>query len=410
MNEENVLNSVPQNVQKPEGNHIEVPGIDMSKKDEQKPQKQQTLLVLNVQSDWGGQGIIRNVWPFTTLNMIYGPRKQIITQWENLYPISLRDLTSAHTLWLQRQSDPSQVEFIKEIARNRNQIGGLKMIMDNDDLIWGFNEKMGGDKKHGIPSWNPAYSHYNEVLQNSSIEGMSCMDLLSFSTKFLGEYVHQELGVEVPYEIVPNTVPWAYWGRVRRPHIEETIKKPKVIYTGAPQHYNNQEKTMGDWANRNWVRWVKNSVNAGKIDFYCIGGLPHFFEPIKDKIKVYPWVEIFNLHLIIKDIQPDFCINPLYNCDFNKGKSDLKLVECCAAGMVCVGTVFEKDIWKGPYEEAPIRLPEDCTESDIEGEIRKACEPEEFNRILDYQYKWIEDNGRYTEHPKFINNLVKVLV
>ena len=365
-------------------------------------------LVLSVQSDWGGQGIIRNNWMFNTLNMICAKRKFLVVQWLNYYPISSRDLTNATTLWLQRQASPEQVANIKEINRCRNQFGGIKMIMDNDDLIWGFNEKMGGDKKSGIPIWNPAYSQYNAKIQSLAIEAMNCMDILSFSTKFLGEYVHNELGVKIPYTVVPNTVPWAYWGRIKRVPITETIKKPVVIYTGAPQHYDNKNQLTGDWS-RSWIKWVKNSVNKGTIDFHCVGGLPFFFESIKDKIHVYPWADIFNFHLLIKNIAPDFCINPLYNCDFNKAKSDLKFVESCAAGMICVGTVFQNDIWKGPYEEASIKINEDASEDEIEGAIRKACEPEEFNRLLEYQYKWIDENGRFTEHPKFVNSMIKLL-
>lgn len=372
------------------------------------PKMNNPKLVLSVQSDWGGQGVIRNNWVFNTFNLVCARRKAFIVQWLNYYPISGRDLSKASVLWLQRQSAPEQVANIKEINRCRNQFGGIKMIMDNDDLIWGFNEKMGGDKRHGIPVWNPAYSVYNKQIQSLSIEGMSYMDLLSFSTEFLGEYVKNELGVKTPYVVVPNTVPWAYWGKTERPPITEKIVKPKVIYTGAPQHYDNRNQLIGDW-NRSWIKWVKNSVNRGTIDFYCVGGLPFFLEPIKDKIKVYPWVDIFNFHLLIKSIAPDFCINPLYNCDFNKAKSDLKFVESCAAGMICVGTVFKKDEWKGPYKEVPIQISEDCSEEEIEGAIRKACEPEEFNRMLRYQYDWMEKNGRYTESPKFINHLAQVL-
>lgn len=400
MNEKNILTVAPPN------------NVLVGAKQNPMPPQPQKManpkLILNVQSDWGGQGVIRNNWVFNTFNLICAKRKAFIVQWVNTYPISGRDLCAASVLWLQRQFSSAQVANIKEINRCRNQFGGLKMIMDNDDLIWGFNEKMGGDKRHGIPLWNAACTSYTKQVQDASIEAMKCMDLLSFSTKYLGEYVKNELGISVPYEVIPNTVPWAYWGRNERKPITEKIEKPVVIYTGAPQHYNNQLQLTGDW-NRSWIKWVKNSVNNGKIDFHCIGGLPFFLEPIKDKIHVYPWVDIFNLHLLIKNIAPDFCINPLYNCEFNKAKSDLKFVESCAAGMICVGTVFQKDEWKGPYEEIPIKISEDCSEDEIEGAIRNACKPEEFNRMLRYQYDWIEENGRYTEHPKFINHLVQVL-
>ena len=136
--------------------------------------------------------------------------------------------------------------------------------------------------------------------------------------------------------------------------------------------------------------------------------MPWFFEEIKDKITIHPWVQIFKLHLLIQEIAPDFCINPLIPNEFNYSKSDLKLVESSAAGMACVGTVFTNGK-PSPMDEAKITLNHGASVNEIDSKIKEYCNKDKFNSVIAHQYNWIETEGRYTESPNFINKLVKAI-
>jgi hypothetical protein len=372
---------------------------------QQVPQTVNKNLILNLISDYAGQGTIRNLWPFQVINSIYAQKQQLINNWLHFFPDSPHVLSSAKTLYFQRQMAPQQLLAIQHYKQNQPQFG-YRMVWDMDDMVWGFNEKQGGNKEEGIPSYNGSWPNITTEMKNTSIDIMKLMDVCILSTQYLADYVEREFGIENTV-VIPNTVPKAYWGEHNRTPIKSSIKKPKIVYTGSPTHYSNQDKLLGDWDNP-WKDYIINKVNADEIEFTVFGGLPWFFEEIKDKITVVNWIPIFNLHQEIQKGNFDFCVNPLVRNDFNYGKSDLKQVECSAAGIACVGTVFTNDK-PSPYDNAYITAPDDITEEGIDALIKKYSKPKAFNEVIEKQTKWIEEEGRWTESPKFINNLVKIV-
>ena len=185
--------------------------------------------------------------------------------------------------------------------------------------------------------------------------------------------------------------------------------KPKIIYTGSPTHYSNEQKLYGDWENPAWREFIIKNVKEDKISFTCMGGLPWFFEEIKDKIKVIGWLNSFQYHIGVMGEKADFSIMPLVPNWFNYCKSDLKHVENCAAKSLSIGSYFPEQKYKGPYENVPVKLPWNCSLKDIEQTIEYYSHPENYNKIIDQQTKWMDDDGRWLESPKWINNFLTVL-
>lgn len=361
--------------------------------------------IFNFISDLSGQGTIRNVWPFTTLNMIYGSRQDLINQHMHFFAMDHNMLQVARTLYFQRQMHPMQLANIEQLKGTQNRYG-FKMVWDMDDMVWGHNELQGGSKNSGIPTYNASWDKISDDMRDSSIKIMKLMDTLTFSTQYLADYVKNVLGVKTKSVVIPNTVPKAYWGNDRKEPLTQDIKKPVVLYTGSPTHYNNYTKMYGDWDNP-WKDWVIESVKNDEIEFHCMGGLPWFFEEIKDKINIRPWVPIFALHLEIKKIGAHFCINPLTPNEFNYSKSDLKKVESAAAGMVCIGTVFKDN--PSPYDHCEITVPYGSSVSEINQIINEYKNKDKFNAAITNQYEWIDNDGRWTESTKFINKFVTTI-
>tara|TARA_R110001606_G_scaffold14319_2_gene60669 strand:+ start:9430 stop:10572 length:1143 start_codon:yes stop_codon:yes gene_type:complete len=362
-------------------------------------------LILNLISDYAGQGTIRNLWPFQVINSIYGQKQQLINNWLHFFPDNPNVLAQAKAIYFQRQMSPQQLMAVQHYKMKQSDFK-YKMVWDMDDMVWGFNELQGGSKEEGIPSYNGSWSNITTEMKNSSVEIMRLMDVCILSTQYLADYVEREFGITNTV-VVPNTVPKAYWGYHNRTPITSAITKPRIAYTGSPTHYDNKKKLLGDWDN-SWKDYIVNKIKSDEIEFTVYGGLPWFLEDVKDLITIKPWVPIFALHHEIKNGNHDFCINPLVRNDFNYGKSDLKLVESAAAGMACIGTVFTNNK-PSPYDHSFITAPDNITEDGIDKLIKKFSKPKAFNEVIAKQTDWIESEGRWTESPKYINRFVKIL-
>lgn len=362
-------------------------------------------LILNFISDYAGHGHIRNIRPFGVINTIYAQNQKLI----NVHSINFTKddqlLNGAKALYFQRQMNALQLRDINFYKSIQPQLG-FKMVWDIDDMIWGHNELQGGSKTEGIPSYNFSWSKITEENRISSVEIMKQMDTCLFATQFLADYAKDKLGLTNNLVVMPNSVPKYMWYNPRKPKTEDIVK-PKVLYTGSPTHYDNQNKRVGDWDN-SWKEWVIKSVKNDEIDFVVIGGLPFFFEEIKNKIEIHPWTIEFEFPQLIKDIDADFQINPLVSNDFNSAKSDLKYIEASAVRQVCIGTVFDNRV--SPYDNNIITANENITVEEIDLLIKSLCDKDIYNDVITRQNAMMERDGRWTESPKFVNRLVKILV
>jgi len=363
------------------------------------------IIIVNFMSDFSGHGTIRNQWPFSTLNSIYGSSNELLSINFYNFEISRNILQNAKAFYFQRQMSPESLKFIRYLKTLQPQYG-FKMIWDIDDMLWGNNELQGGTKYKGLPSYNSSWRNITTDIKEDTISIMNLMDEVSVSTEFLGKFINSNLKVKTKTTVIPNTVLESYWGPLEFKPLESNIKVPTVLYTGSPSHYNNKDMLLGDWDNK-WKDWVIQSVKNKSINFVVIGGLPWFFESIKDQIEIHDWVRIFKLHLLIKKIKPDFCINPLVPNDFNYAKSDLKLVESTAANMICAGTVFNNK--PSPFDDCVIKIKQDATVKDIDNKIKEYCNFNKFNSGINKQQRWFKLNSRFTEDKGNIKRLVRLL-
>ena len=279
-----------------------------------------------------------------------------------------------------------QLSEIKKNPANRN----IRFVLDNDDLVW-----------TPLPEWNRLRDSYMKHLENSSRwekPWLEAMDFRTFSTQFLADWVKTNI-CDKPSMVIPNTVRIPEWFTEHRPRTKD-LKKPVVVYSASSTHYHNEKRLSGDW-NSEWIAWIVEAVKAGKIELHVMGGLPFFFEEIKDRIKQYGWVSYSGYPSLIRRISPDFSINPLAPCDFNRAKSDIKMVEAAAMDCVCVGSVFDKS----PYANCQIGIPEDMDRAGIEKAVSNACKKDVFEDMLAKQREWMNVEGRWTESALNISRL-----
>lgn len=367
--------------------------------------KIQKNLVISYVSDSTGCGHIRNIFPMTYLNSIFGKTGRFNTIISPVMIFQHDILVRTRSIFFQRTMAPGHIQAVK-MYKDLQKKYGFKMSYDIDDFIWS-----GPEEGESIPDYNFGKEGITPDVQKSSLEIMNEMDTVCVSTDFLGQYI-KEHGVTNPKIVtIYNAIPQYFWGPQRKKPIKEKLNKPKFLYSGSPTHYNNQKKLKGDLENI-WCDWIIKNVMDNKIDFCCMGGLPFFFEGIKNKIKVIDWVNSFQYHLPIKSYRPDFMIGPLVPNFFNYSKSDIKAIETYAIGAVFIGST-----WKGtkfskfpsPYDNCTVNIPYNINYQDLDKIIWDLTIPENYNRVIKEQYRILDEEGRWIESEKYVKMFTEVL-
>lgn len=358
-------------------------------------------IVISVVSDYTGCGHIRNILPSVYINAIFG--KQGAIQVINT-PIAINDptiLSRTRTIFFQRTMGPHTPSILMHFKELQKQYK-FKMVYDIDDFIWSGDS----DGEH-IPEYNFGREGITPEVSSSAITNMKMMDIVCVSTQFLKDYIASK-GID-PNKIVVvhNTLPNYLWGGNKKSPITERIVKPRVLWSSSPTHWHDQIKLAGDMEN-SWKDWVIKSVKEDKIDYIQMGGCPWFFEEIKDKITIYPWVNSLHYPQTVKSIGADFGIAPLVPNYFNYSKSAIKYQEYCMSGIVGIGSVFTNGK-PSPYDISLTQAKDDITVDEIDEMFDRLCEVDVYNDILNEQYKQIEDNDWVTESSGYINLLTNIL-
>lgn len=356
--------------------------------------------VLSYISDWGGCGNIRNVFPMNYLNAVFGPTGNMIPLLSFKFIWQSDILATTRSIFFQRFMNQAVIPVVQKYKELQEQFK-YKMVYDIDDFIWRNPDGSG----KALPDYSFCQGNINDEQHTASIEIMNMMDTVCCSTEWIKKFLITECGIKPPVVVVPNTVPQYFYGKNRR-RISKKLTKPRIVYTGSPTHYSNKDRLYGDWEGA-YPEWIKKNVIDGKIDFMVLGGLPWFFEDIKDKITCLNWLNSYQYHVPLIKWKPDIGIAPLVPNTFNYAKSNIKYLEYCALNAVGIGTIFSNG-QVSPYDQNIVKTTENVTSEQLDLMLDEITEPEKFNEILEMQHAQMDENGWWLESPKFVNSLSKI--
>ena len=202
--------------------------------------------------------------------------------------------------------------------------GGGRLIFSLDDMIT------------ELPAWNPFSRTNYPDLEERLKRQLALCDRLLLSTQPLAD-VYGKLAPEVC--VVPNRLSAARWPMRRAEDSaldDQPPRKPRIGWAGAAQH-------EGDLV---WLEPVVAAL-ADEADWVFFGMCPKSLRPYAATVldmlpyDAYP-AGLASLHL-------DVAVAPLAKNDFNRCKSNLKLLEYGALGIPVVCTDIE------PYRGAPVQ-------------------------------------------------------
>ena len=278
---------------------------------------------VNYAADYGGCGWWRLFWPEMVMN---GYNKGIITSFTQMV-MDIRFYAPLKSLRMQRQATDSQSAFIQELCKLRDQTG-LKLIYEIDDLVF----------RDDIPDYNRCKEAFvDQKIVDNILSIMKSVDEVTVTCDFMREYYMDKTGNK-NITVIPNYPP-KFWldklyNKERMINLwEKNKKRPRILYAGSGTHVDILNKTNGkdDFGD------IVQSIIRARKDFKFVfkGCFPIALKPFIDsgEMEYVDWSPLFDLPQAVHDLECQAVFAPLVDNNFNKSKSNIKMIESGALGM-----------------------------------------------------------------------------
>lgn len=289
-----------------------------------KPLKKPAKLgFLSYVGDTQGCGTIRVIYPYLFLNHFRNKDLQIHSTYMMNYVSDLEWYRPFTFVQFQRSATENHLKLIQHFKQSIQARFPIPVVYEIDDMLF------------RIPEWNYASLYYNnneDVVKRimSNCDGMIC------STAKLKE-VYSEYCPKI--SVIPNHLPKFVWGDVFPAHeYYEEGKKVKILWGGSQNHFAMSQVVGEDVKGGDFGKELQNFIRktVDVYEWHFMGAMPEELNNIKSKVKWHPWENVFEYPKALKDIEPDICIAPLMDAEFNHCKSNIKCLEYTAAGAVGV--------------------------------------------------------------------------
>jgi hypothetical protein len=233
-------------------------------------------------------------------------------------------------LMVQRHVHDAHLKIFTEFFKPLSQQLGFWINYTIDDAI-------GPDD---IPKWNHAWKAYQQPTFFDNIKKMLNMsDFVTVTTQELKNYYHNKF--EVPNEniiVIGNFLPRWWVGEAYNlsrtlENYDKNLKKPRIGFTSSLTHFDIDNNNNGVDDFTHIVDFIKTTVD--KYEWCFIGACPQqLAELVKQKkITVYPCSDILNFMRELHDKNFNAVVAPLQDIEFNRCKSNIKLIECWSLGI-----------------------------------------------------------------------------
>jgi len=277
-------------------------------------------------ADLGGCNAWRMGYPAFFMNY---NGKAIINELSSMV-IDPRFYPGISSVTVQRQATDVQKAFMHFIKEGGKDLG-FKINYEIDDIVF----------KEDIPDYNRCKFAFEDPKIRQQIEEMmQLVDEITVTCEFMKDYYkHKTSNPNVT--VVPNYLPkfWAdgfYDEDKVLENYDKNKKKPIVLYAGSGTHFDVTNKTG---QKDDFEHVIKDIIKARKkYQFAFMGGFPHPLKPFIDsgEMLYFDWVPLLDLFRGLHNIGANITYAPLQDNNFNKAKSDIKLLESGALGLPCV--------------------------------------------------------------------------
>ena len=291
--------------------------------------------VLQYYADYSGCGFWRMIWPEHLLNA----HQKMIVHGSTVMNLDSNYFRGAQVVRIQRQATEHQLQFVKFLKELSGQLG-FRIIYEIDDLV--FSED--------IPEYNkfkPAFT--DPKIRATAQEIMELCDEITVTCDFMKEYYMNKTSNK-NITVIPNYIPKWWMGNF---YSEKKISdnydlyknKPRILYAGSGAHFDvdNRVGQNDDFAHVN--KAIVESRH--KYQWVFLGAYPLPLQPFiqNGEMEFHQWEQLYSYPEKISKLNVNMMVAPLQNNNFNKSKSDLKLIEanCYGLPIACQNLVTYKD-------------------------------------------------------------------
>lgn len=283
-------------------------------------------------------------------------------------------------IYTQRITSEASLSALKGLKEKT----GVKIVVDFDDLTWEY-------KGEGLPEYNYCNT---KIDCKGNREAMlkyakDVIDSATCTNEYLKGAVSEFIDPD-KIHVMPNRLiisEWLFDTATTMP--AEDI----FFYAGSATHYDNKNKLTGDFES-GLIRYLSNKKVV------TMGEPPYFIKPV-GKFPVCP-MSVYSKNFYNYARKCKFILAPLADNVFNKCKSNLKYLESCAVGRVCLVSDFPGSPYECAHEYQ--KIPLGSTYKAIEFIVERA--KEHYAEILQYQYDFLK-NYWLDNHVKEYKEILK---
>ena len=224
-----------------------------------------------------------------------------------------REALSYDVIVIQIDSSPATYQFAKAL-----QEMGKKIVFELDDAF------------DLLEPWHPCYELYRTDEAQANIRRtMALADAVTVTTQYMKERYSD---VAKRIEVIPNFIPIGDWLKAE-PHEPGEFR---VLWAGSPSHFGDLDVVA-------YALWcfMRQHPDVKTIFF---GREPKDIpSDLAGRVKVEPFCPFEEYPYKLAEFKADVALAPLADVDFNRAKSNLKLLEYGACGY----PVIASDV--GPY-------------------------------------------------------------
>ncbi len=283
---------------------------------------------LNYLADYGGCGFYRCMSANFLLNI---NQKAVITESTTMI-LDERFYQTVDSIKVQRQATTYQKDFLfalKQMGeRTQKQ---TKMIYEVDDVVFAED----------IPIYNRNRDAFTSPEIQSSIKDiLGIMDEIVVTTDYFKEYMSSKIDNK-KITVIPNYLMKWWFDRYYNLNqllkaYDKNKKKPIVAIFASGTHCDvlNRTNQQDDFA------FVVDNIIKTRTEFnwHFYGSYPLTLKPFIDKgeMKFFPWVQLSEFPETMANSGAQLTFACLQDNNFNRCKSNIKLIEAGALGLPCV--------------------------------------------------------------------------